>query len=82
MSEDWDDLQARIKRNKQGVSFDDLARLLQGCGFVMAPAGSTSHRIFRKDGCAPQVSLKEGRPLPIGYVTKTLRVIAECCGEE
>lgn len=75
----WEKLLARICTLPKDVRFDELRRVLEGCGYTMyAPRGGSSHFTFRKPGCAP-VTVPKHEPIKRAYV-EIVRDIVESEG--
>lgn len=77
-TDDWRSLRDDIKRRKNNVRYKELKKLLETAGFRLLRSEG-SHRIFGKDGCFQQPSIKEeAGQVKIGHVTTVLNAVEEC----
>lgn len=66
----------KMKRQPNGIRFQELAKVLEYNGYKMKAKGGTSHRHFiNKNGDV--ITIKEDNPLKAVYVKDVLRRIGE-----
>ncbi len=73
---DIDKIIQKMKRQPNGIRFQELAKVLEFNGYIMKSKGGTSHRNFiNKNGDV--ITIKEENPLKAVYVKDVLRRIGE-----
>lgn len=71
----WDKLIERICHLSRDLRFDELRKVLEGCGYEMcAPRGGSSHFTFRKSGCMP-ITIPKHEPIKRVYVELVRQVV-------
>ena len=71
----WDKLIERICHLSKDLRFDELRRVLEGCGYEMcAPRSGSSHFTFRKAGCMP-ITIPKHEPIKRVYVELVRQVV-------
>lgn len=66
----------KMKRQPNGIRFQELAKVLVYNGYIMKPKKGTSHRQFiNKNGDV--ITIKEENPLKAVYVKDVLKRIGE-----
>ena len=71
----WDKLLGRILNLSKDMRFDELRKVLEGCGYTMtAPKGGSSHYTFRKPGCMP-ITIPKHEPIKKVYVEMVRNVV-------
>ncbi len=70
----WDKLMARLKNLSTDMRIEELAKILERCGYVQS-RGKGSHVLFRKQGSRPVV-IPDHRPLKVQYI-RMVRDIVE-----
>ena len=71
----WDKPIERICHLSKDLRFDELRKVLEGCGYEMyAPRGGSSHFTFRKPGCMP-ITIPKHEPIKRVYVELVRQVV-------
>lgn len=71
----WDKLISRICSLSKDLRFDELRRVLESYGYVMAqPRSGSSHYTFRKPGCQP-ITIPRHEPIKKVYVELVRQVV-------
>lgn len=71
----WDKLLTRIKSLAPDIRFEELAKILERCGYEMnAPKGGSSHVTFRKKGCNP-ITIPKHKPIKKVYVEMVRKIV-------
>lgn len=73
---DIDKLIQKMKRQPNGIRFQELARVLEYNGYEMKTKTGTSHRQFRNTK-GDVITIKQENPLKAVYVKDVLRRIGE-----
>lgn len=73
---DIDKLILKMKRQPNGIRFQELAKVLEYNGYRMKPKKGTSHRNFI-NAVGDVITIKEDNPLKAVYVKDVLRRIGE-----
>ena len=64
----WEKLIQRILSLSKDLRFDELRKVLEGCGYQMfAPRSGSSHYTFLKPGCQP-ITIPKHEPIKKIYV--------------
>lgn len=72
----WDKLIQRITSLSKDLRFDELRKVLEGCGYTMhSPRGGSSHYTFRKPGCTP-ITIPKHEPIKKVYV-EMVKIVVE-----
>lgn len=66
----------KMKRQPNGIRFQELAKVLEYYGYNMKPKKGTSHRNFINEN-GDVITIKEDNPLKAVYVKDVLRRIGE-----
>lgn len=71
----WDKLLTKICSLSKDLRFDELCKVLEGCGYKMnVPKGGSSHYTFRKPGCQP-ITIPKHEPIKRVYVEMVKQVV-------
>ncbi len=71
----WDKLIKRIRNLSKDLRFNELRKILEAYGYLMAePRGGSSHYTFRKQGCQP-ITIPKHEPIKKVYVEMVRLVI-------
>ena len=73
---DIDKILLKMKRQPNGIRFQELARVLEYNGYIMKQRKGTSHRHFI-NAKGDVITIKEDNPLKAVYVKDVLKRIGE-----
>lgn len=66
-------LYQQVKANQKDCRFEDLAKLLEACGYELRKTAS-SHKTFRRAGATP-ITVVTRKPVKTVYVTAVLKAV-------
>ena len=71
----FDKLLKKITNLDKGLRFDELKKVLEHYGYIMyGPKSGSSHRTFRKPGCAP-ITVPVHDPINTAYVMLVKNIV-------
>lgn len=78
----WDKILNKIHTLSKDLRFDELRKVLEGCGYEMnAPKSGSSHYTFRKPGCQP-ITIPKHEPIKKVYVEMVRQIVESEAGSD
>ena len=71
----FEKLLQRIKMLDNNMRFDEVRKVLEAYGYTMSgPGNGSSHKVFRKSGCAP-ITIPAHEPIKRIYIVMLKEVV-------
>lgn len=78
----WEKLLDRVQTLSSDLRFEELRKVLEGCGYEMAqPSSGSSHYVFRKPGKNP-ITIPRHIPIKKIYIELVREAVEEASHED